>query len=127
MIPGEYRLLSEDIPINKGRKTVTIVVVNRGDRPVQVGSHFHFFEVNRELAFDRLTAYGMRLNIPAGTAIRFEPGDEKKVQLTELGGKQIIHGFNNIVPGRLRNKQDPWINERLQRWEGGEILGCDEP
>lgn len=123
MVPGEYRLKSEDIPINTDRKTVTITVVNRGDRPVQVGSHFHFFEVNRELVFDRLAAYGMRLDIPAGTAIRFEPGDEKKVQLTSFGGKRVVYGFNNILPGQIRDKQDHIIVEKLEKWEGGKNLG----
>lgn len=123
MIPGEYRLQSDRIPINQGRKTLDILVVNRGDRPIQVGSHFHFFEANRELEFDRLATYGMRLNIPAGTAIRFEPGDEKKVQLTTFGGKQIVYGFNNIVPGPVRDKQDSHIIDRLQQWKGGSFLG----
>jgi urease subunit beta len=103
MIPGEY-LLDEDagpITINSGRRTVQIVVSNTGDRPVQVGSHFHFFEVNRALHFDRAAAYGMRLNIAAGTAVRFEPGDEKEVSLVEFGGNRIIHGHNGLVNGAL--------------------------
>ena len=99
MIPGEYILRSDDIIANAGRPTATVVVVNTGDRPVQIGSHFHFFEVNRQLQFNRSTAYGMRLNIPAGTAVRFEPGEEKEVQLVTFGGAQKVFGFNNLVNG----------------------------
>jgi urease subunit beta len=103
VIPGEYLLDENAGPIkaNAGRRTVRVVVRNTGDRPVQVGSHFHFFEVNRALAFDRGTAYGLRLNIPAGTAVRFEPGEEKEIELTEFAGEQIIHGFNGLVEGAL--------------------------
>ncbi|HEY4742973.1 MAG TPA: urease subunit beta [Candidatus Acidoferrales bacterium] len=103
MIPGEYLLDENAGPIeaNAGRRTVRVVVRNTGDRPVQVGSHFHFFEVNRALAFDRGTAYGLRLNVPAGTAVRFEPGEEKEIELTEFAGEQIIHGFNGLVEGAL--------------------------
>ena len=84
MIPGEYLLGEGDIVANQGRRTVELTVANTGDRPIQVGSHFHFFEVNRALRFDRAQAFGMRLNVPAGTAVRFEPGDEKRVTLVEL-------------------------------------------
>lgn len=101
MIPGEYLLESEPIAINAGRATLKISVANRGDRPVQVGSHCHFFEVNRWLAFDRAAAYGMRLNIAAGTAVRFEPGDEREVELVALGGARIVHGLNGLVSGPL--------------------------
>ena len=101
MIPGEYLLASDPIELNAGRATKRIEVSNRGDRPVQVGSHFHFFEVNRYLAFDRAAAYGMRLNIAAGTAIRFEPGDTKEVELVAVGGTREIHGLNRLVEGRL--------------------------
>ena len=101
MIPGEYLLRSDPIELNAGRETRRIEVSNRGDRPVQVGSHFHFFEVNRYLAFDRAAAYGMRLNIAAGTAIRFEPGDTKEVDLVAIGGTREIHGLNRLVEGRL--------------------------
>lgn len=104
MIPGEYILKKEDIIANEGRATVTITVVNTGDRPVQIGSHFHFFEVNKQMEFDREKAFGMRLNIPAGTAVRFEPGEEKKVELTEFGGNQKIYGFNNLVDGSTKEK-----------------------
>jgi urease beta subunit len=101
MIPGEYLLAADPIELNAGRATRTITVSNRGDRPVQVGSHCHFFEVNRWLAFDRGAAYGMRLNIPAGTAVRFEPGDTREVQLVALGGARDVVGFNQLVEGPL--------------------------
>ena len=96
---GGYILRDEPIELNAGRATVQIKVRNTGDRPVQVGSHFHFFEVNRALEFDRKAAFGMRLDIPACTAVRFEPGDQKEVQLVTLGGKQYVYGFNNLVDG----------------------------
>jgi urease subunit beta len=103
MKPGEYLLDSSAGPIraNEGRRTVLVLVRNTGDRPIQVGSHFHFFETNRELAFNRATAYGMRLNLPAGTAVRFEPGEEKEVELTEFAGHRVIRGFNGLVEGAL--------------------------
>jgi len=94
-----YVLRDEPIELNAGRRTVTIKVKNTGDRPVQVGSHFHFFEVNRALEFDRAAAFGMRLDIPASTAIRFEPGDQREVRLVALGGKQFVFGFNGLVDG----------------------------
>ena len=99
MIPGEYFLAKEPIECNVGRATKKIIVVNTGDRPVQVGSHFHFFDVNRRMEFDRAQALGMRLNIPAGTAVRFEPGEEKEVEMVEFGGNKKLHGFNNLVDG----------------------------
>jgi urease beta subunit len=107
MIPGEYILAEGDIEINVGRKTETIVVVNTGDRPVQIGSHFHFFEVNKQLAFDRAKAFGMRLNIAAGTAVRFEPGEEKEAELVAFGGAKRVVGFSNLVDGEIddANKQ----------------------
>jgi urease subunit beta len=101
MIPGEYILANGEIEINAGKRTDEVAVTNMGDRPVQVGSHFHFFEVNKLLKFDRQLAYGMRLNIAAGTAVRFEPGEEKEVELVEFGGNRTIHGFNNLVNGKL--------------------------
>jgi urease subunit beta len=101
MIPGEYILQSDDIIANAGRTTTSLVVVNTGDRPVQIGSHFHFFEVNRQLQFNRSAAYGMRLNIPSGTAVRFEPGEEKEVQLVAFGGARQVFGFNNLVNGEV--------------------------
>ncbi|MGI8859090.1 MAG: urease subunit beta, partial [Rubrobacteraceae bacterium] len=101
MIPGELLPLDGDIELNAGRETVPITVANTGDRPIQVGSHFHFFETNRELRFDRESAYGMRLAISAGTSVRFEPGDEREVQLVAIGGRRIIHGMNGLVEGAL--------------------------
>ncbi|MCT2534168.1 urease subunit beta [Aquibacillus koreensis] len=105
MIPGEYRLKKDDIEINKGRETLTINVSNTGDRPVQVGSHYHFPEVNRNLAFDRENAIGMRLNIAAGTAVRFEPGEEKEVELVAIAGNQHVYGLNNLTNGSVKDKQ----------------------
>ena len=99
MIPGEYILAKGDIECNVGRSTIKIVVVNTGDRPVQVGSHFHFFEVNKQMEFNREKAFDMRLNIAAGTAVRFEPGEEKEVELVTFGGIKKIVGFNNLVDG----------------------------
>ena len=102
MIPGEYFLKDEPIEANAGRATSRIAVTNRGDRPIQVGSHCHFFEVNRALDFDRavrLTACG--LNIPAGTAVRFEPGDTKEIELVALGGTRTVYGINGLVNGKL--------------------------
>src|ERR1051325_3680534 len=99
MIPGEYFLHTEPIEINAGRQTCRLDETNRGDRPTQVGSHCHFFEVNRALSFDRPKAYGMRLNIIAGTAVRFEPGDEREVELVALGGTRHTHGLNNLTDG----------------------------
>jgi urease beta subunit len=109
MIPGEYFLRDEPVEINAGRPTVRLTVANRGDRPVQVGSHFHFFEANRALVFDRETAYGMRLNIAAGTAVRFEPGDTKEVELVALGGAREVHGLNGLIGGGL---DDPRVRAR---------------
>jgi urease subunit beta len=97
-----YLLADEPIEINAGRRTVRLRVRNTGDRPIQVGSHFHFFEANRALDFDREQALGMRLNIPAGTAVRFEPGDEKEVELVEIGGTRRVVGFNGLVNGSVR-------------------------
>ena len=101
MIPGEYIVGSEPVHANVGLATITIVVVNTGDRPVQVGSHFHFFETNKQLDFDRVAAFGMRLNIPAGTAVRFEPGEEKFIELVSLGGKRNVMGFNSLTNGSI--------------------------
>jgi urease beta subunit len=102
MIPGEYFLGTEPIEANAGRKTFRIAVTNRGDRPIQVGSHCHFFEVNRLLDFDRKIAYGTRLNIPAGTAVRFEPGDTKEIDLVALAGTRTVFGINGLVNGKLK-------------------------
>ena len=101
MKPGEYLLAGGDIEANVDRGTVQVVVKHAGDRPVQIGSHFHFFEVNRSLIFDRQAAYGMRLNIPAGTAVRFEPGEEKEVPLVALGGARLMYGHRGLVNGAL--------------------------
>jgi urease beta subunit len=101
MIPGEYVLADGEIVLNEGRRTAGLLVANRGDRPIQVGSHFHFFEVNRLLDFDRDAAFGMRLDIPAGTAVRFEPGDEKEVALVEFGGARRVMGLNALTDGDI--------------------------
>jgi len=101
LVPGQYFLREEPIDANAGKPVTEIDVANRGDRPIQVGSHFHFFEVNRALQFDRQRAYGQRLNIPAGTAVRFEPGQKKKVALVPLGGSREVWGLNGLVNGKL--------------------------
>ena len=104
MIPGEYVLGDGDVVANQGRRTVELTVTNTADRPIQVGSHFHFFEVNRALRFDRAQAFGMRLNVPAGTAVRFEPGDEKRVTLVELAGARRVFGLNALTEGGGRDQ-----------------------
>ncbi|QGZ42517.1 urease subunit beta [Pseudoduganella flava] len=104
MIPGEYRLQDGDVPINAGRETVTVVVANQGDRPIQVGSHFHFFEANNALVFERWKAYGRRLNIAAGTAVRFEPGQQRTVELVALEGDREVYGFAGQVMGKLKDQ-----------------------
>ena len=101
MIPGEYKLEAGEIGLNEGRETTTVVVTNQGDRPVQIGSHFHFFEVNSVLKLERWKAYGKRLNIAAGTAVRFEPGQQRTVELVTLDGDQEVYGFNGKVMGKL--------------------------
>jgi len=101
MIPGERFIQDGEIELNAGRKTVTLTVANSGDRPIQVGSHYHFFETNAALAFDREQARGMRLNIPAGTAVRFEPGQSREVMLVAYGGKRVVYGFRGDVMGKL--------------------------
>lgn len=101
MIPGEYFIDEGNIELNQGRDTITLVVANRGDRPVQVGSHYHFYETNSELVFDREAARGFRLNIAAGTAVRFEPGQERQVELVAFDGDRIVYGFNAKVSGKL--------------------------
>jgi len=102
MIPGEMKIASGDIELNKGRKTVVLKVVNTGDRPIQVGSHYHFYETNNALEFERKAAYGCRLNIAAGTAVRFEPGQERTVELVALAGDRKIYGFTGKVMGALK-------------------------
>ncbi|MEM9485436.1 MAG: urease subunit beta [Cyanobacteria bacterium P01_F01_bin.116] len=101
MIPGELLPAEGDIELNAGRPTVTLSVANTGDRPIQVGSHFHFYEVNDALQFDRDQTRGMRLDIPAGTAVRFEPGDERSVTLVALAGERQVYGFNQRIEGKI--------------------------
>ena len=102
MIPGEIQAAPGEIELNAGRRTITMSVTNTGDRPVQVGSHYHFFETNEALRFDRQQAYGFRLNIPAGTAVRFEPGQSRQVELVELAGDRTVYGFLGKVMGKLK-------------------------
>jgi urease subunit beta len=102
MIPGDVKVMAGDIELNKDRRTVSIEVTNTGDRPIQVGSHYHFFETNDALSFDRKKAYGFRLNIAAGTAVRFEPGQSRKVELVELAGDRKVYGFAGKVMGKLK-------------------------
>lgn len=102
MIPGEMQLETGDIELNAGLPTIVLTVANSGDRPIQVGSHFHFFEVNPALRFKRDAAYGMRLDIAAGTAVRFEPGQERTVRLVALAGERTVYGFNAKVMGKLK-------------------------
>ena len=102
MIPGEMKVQGGDIELNRGRKTIKLKVANSGDRPIQVGSHYHFYETNAALAFDREVAYGMRLNIAAGTAVRFEPGQTRTVELVELAGAREVYGFQGKVMGKLK-------------------------
>lgn len=101
MIPGEILPQAGMLTLNADRPTCTVTVVNTGDRPIQVGSHYHFFEVNRALRFDRAAAFGFRLDIPAGTAVRFEPGEEKEITLTAFGGRQTVIGLNGLTEGEL--------------------------
>lgn len=105
VIPGEVILGEGDIVAFKGRQTVELLVANTGDRPIQVGSHCHFFEANRALRFDREKAYGFRLQVPAGTAVRFEPGEDKRVTLISVGGNRVAYGINGLVNGRLDDPQ----------------------
>ena len=113
MIPGEYLLRSEPLQANVGRETLSIEVANHGDRPIQVGSHMHFFEVNKALVFPRRLAFGMHLNIPAGTAVRFEPGDSKQVTLVAFAGTRQMHGLNNLCNGPLTEATLAAAMERL--------------
>ena len=106
MIPGEYIVKNEDIICNEGREITKIVVTNTGDRPIQVGSHYHFFEVNKMMEFDREASFGKRLNIIASTAVRFEPGDQKEVELICYSGEQRVYGFNNKVDGSVESGCD---------------------
>ena len=117
MIPGEYLFDGPDIELNAGRPTVVLTINNTGDRPIQVGSHFHFFEVNRALVFDRDKAYGMRLDLPAGTAVRFEPGEVKDVRLVAVGGQRVMYGHNGLVSGPLDDADTR--ARRLERMRAG--------
>jgi len=105
MIPGELLIDDGELALNTGRKTLVLTIANTGDRPIQVGSHYHFFETNTALRFDRKAARGYRLNIAAGTAVRFEPGQERSVELVELGGNRVVYGFNALVSGPLDSKR----------------------
>jgi len=124
LIPGEVVVGEGTVTLNEGRETAEVTVGNTGDRPVQVGSHFHFFEANAALEFDRKAAFGMRLNIPAGTAVRFEPGDEQTVELVDIGGKRVAHGMNGMVNGSV--DADPTdALERLRAAGFGDTGGED--
>jgi len=110
MIPGEIFVKNGTIICNEGREAVKIKVTNTGDRPIQVGSHFHFFEVNKAMSFEREKAFGKRLNIVASTAVRFEPGEEKEVELVEIGGNKIARGFNNLVDASVTSEEQKEIS-----------------
>ena len=123
MIPGQYRIDKGEIIINEGRPTTTVLVTNIGDRPIQVGSHYHFYEVNKGLEFDRAASFGKRLNIPAGTAVRFEPGEEKPVELVTIGGSRHVYGLNGLTNGSTESPEDmALLVERLRLWKGGARL-----
>lgn len=119
MIPGEIFTQDRDIIINKGRNTKMIRVSNNGDRPVQVGSHFHFFEVNKCLKFNRSEAFGFHLDIPSGTSVRFEPGEEKEVQLVEMGGRKVVYGCNDLTCGKAVPEN---LEAALKKAEAGGII-----
>jgi urease subunit beta len=119
IVPGELMPDETGLTINEGRETTEVTVANTGDRPIQVGSHFHFFEANAALEFDREAAYGMRLDIPAGTAIRFEPGTERMVDLVALAGDRIVSGMNSLVDGRLDQQRDAALERAREQEFGG--------
>ncbi len=124
-IPGEWLPCDQPVEINPGRRTCKLKVRNTGDRPIQIGSHYHFFEVNRALDFDRPLAMGMHLNVPGGLAIRFEPGDEKEVELVEFGGMKHVVGFNNLVDGGLSAQ---WtVKKALERAQDLGFKGMGNP
>jgi urease beta subunit len=123
VIPGEYFLAEGDIEANAGRRTVELTVENTADRPIQVGSHFHFFEANRALRFDREQTFGMRLNIPAGTAVRFEPGDAKRVTLVELAGARRVFGLNGLTDGVTKDA----AMRKLAEWTQPRAPGGGQP
>ncbi|WP_153721184.1 urease subunit beta [Sporosarcina cascadiensis] len=120
MIPGEIRPANKTIEINVGRAVQSVQIANTGDRPIQVGSHFHFIEVNKHLQFDREKAVGMHLNIPAGTAVRFEPGEEKIVELVEFGGKQHVFGLNELTEGSTHKKEEIIEKAKVGRFKGAD-------
>lgn len=123
IVPGELLTDDEPVTINEGRETTTVTVENTGDRPVQVGSHYHFLETNPALDFDREAAYGMRLNVPAGTAVRFEPGAERDVELVAIGGRRIVYGMGGLVNGELDDEE---IRERaLERAAERGYMGAE--
>jgi len=115
IIPGEIITADRDIELNSNRMTITIIITNTGDRPVQVGSHFHFFEVNRCLLFDRSKAFGMHLDIPSGTSVRFEPGEEKTVQLVEIGGNKRVFGLNSLTCGHVNETTRRLAMEKIKK------------
>ena len=122
MIPGEYYLSEDHIIANIGKSVIILDVKNTGDRPIQVGSHAHFFEINKALEFSRKKSYGFHLNIPAGTSIRFEPGDSKKIELTEFSGKKTVYGFSGLVNGSLSEKQNEAFSKaKEQGFRGMEL------
>jgi urease subunit beta len=120
MVPGEYFLRDEPVELNAGRPVVRLRVDNHGDRPIQVGSHTHFFEVNRQLVFDRPQAYGCRLDIPAGTALRFEPGEGREVELVAFAGQRIVFGMNGLVNGPLDTERKAALARATDRGFRGE-------
>ena len=123
MIPGEIFPAASDIVANAGRRTAQVLVANTSDRPVQIGAHYHFFEVNKALRFDRAKAFGMRLNIPSGTTMRFEPGDERTVTLVEILGKKIMRGLNNLTDGDMASpdvRQRALAQARARGFKGAE-------
>ncbi len=122
MIPGEYLLAETPIMANPGRATRELEVVNTADRPIQIGSHFHFFEANKALRFDRSLAFGTRLNVPAGTAVRFEPGDSKRVRLVAIGGEAAVFGLNGLTNGATG---DAHREAAIGRARSLEFLGVD--
>ncbi|WP_018924824.1 urease subunit beta [Salsuginibacillus kocurii] len=115
MIPGEIQTKKDDIELNKGQTKTVIRVANTGDRPVQVGSHYHFFEINKNLRFLRNEALGMRLNLPAGTAVRFEPGEEKEVELVTISGSKEMYGLNGLVEGSVASQKERAIKQAAAR------------
>ena len=119
MIPGEYFTDNDPVAANVGKSATSISVRNTGDRPIQVGSHTHFFEANKALEFPREQSYGCHLNIPAGTSVRFEPGETKKIELTEFGGKRIVYGFSGLVNGSLEERrQEAFENAAKKGFKG---------